>query len=441
MQKPNWKRALASMAGALTLTGLPTDLPWAMSQDSARAVTVPAGLQDPASFQSTPIQYLPFAHFAIPFEIDRTGRLPQEVHLWVSADQGRSWLKYASNSPDKRSFEFQAAAEGEYLFAVQTLDDRGTSALAAAPPMRIMVDTSKPQLELKADINSAGRLVIDYRITDRFLAEESVQLSFAVDGSSQWEEVRVGRLKREGEAWVGQIEQEMPRCHEIELKIVASDLAQNRAEAVARYHAPRTASAGGGMQLASQRAQAKPLTLGERNGATAPGAPSTAAVAPQLSGPRAAANRMSQLAGAPSATDSSARSLDSVSGGIAWEPTSRRSSAPRQAAAADLIQQSLGRTVSHAGDADATESPNLVNQARSADGSALEVASPVGSMSAANTPAANTSTANAPANTSPLPGRQMKNCRVRLRLTTRCLCFSVVRSRLVRLLSRLRPLG
>ncbi len=145
------------------------------------------------------------------------------MHLWVSADQGRSWLKYASNSPDKRSFEFQAAAEGEYLFAVQTQDDRGISALAAAPPMRILVDTTKPMLQLQADINAAGRLVIDYRIEDRYLSEESVRLSFAIDGRKDWEDIRVGRLTRQGDVWSGQIEQEMPRCREIELKLVAGD--------------------------------------------------------------------------------------------------------------------------------------------------------------------------------------------------------------------------
>ncbi len=268
MQKPNWKRALVRVASVMTLTGLPISTPVILGQEASRAVSVPAGLQDPAAFQSTPIQYLPFAHFAIPFDIDRSGRLPQEVHLWVSADQGRSWLKYASNSPDKRSFEFQAAAEGEYLFAVQTQDDRGISALAAAPPMRILVDTTKPMLQLQADINAAGRLVIDYRIEDRYLSEESVRLSFAIDGRKDWEDIRVGRLTRQGDVWSGQIEQEMPRCREIELKLVAGDLAQNNSETTARYNAPRTASAPSGMQLASQRAQAKTPTLGEREPAT-----------------------------------------------------------------------------------------------------------------------------------------------------------------------------
>ncbi len=146
--------------------------------------------------------------------------------------------------------------------------------------MRIMVDTSKPQVQLKADINSSGRLVIDYRIDERFLNEESVRLSYAIDGRSNWEEIRVGRLTRVGDTWTGQIEQEMPRCHELELKLVASDLAQNTAETAARYNAPRTAAASSGMQLASQRAQPKPATLGQHE----PSSQSSPNITSQMSG-------------------------------------------------------------------------------------------------------------------------------------------------------------
>ncbi len=63
MQKPNWKRALVRVASVMTLTGLPISTPVILGQEASRAVSVPAGLQDPAAFQSTPIQYLPFAPF------------------------------------------------------------------------------------------------------------------------------------------------------------------------------------------------------------------------------------------------------------------------------------------------------------------------------------------------------------------------------------------
>ncbi len=362
MQKPNWKRALVTAASVITLSGWPVSLATCSAQESGRAVSIPAGLQDSAALQAAPIQYLPFAHFAIPFDIDRSGKLPQEVHLWVSADQGKSWLKYASNSPDKRSFEFQAAAEGEYFFAVQTQDDRGASALASAPPMRILVDTTKPQIQVSADINSSGRLVIDYRIEDRFLSEDSVRLSYAVDGRDNWEEIRVGRLTREGNVWSGRIEQEMPRCHELQLKVTAADLAQNSSESIARYNAPRTASAGTGMQLASQRAPSKTPTLGQRDPAekreTAPTPPTS--ITPQLTGPRAAAVRMNQLAGASPAP--TADRLESTPGAIAWEPSSRQSVATPTVppASAATPTPRLGRTVGNVNAQD--DSVNLASE-------------------------------------------------------------------------------
>ncbi len=113
------------------------------------------------------------------------------------------------------------------------------------------------------------------------------------------------------------------------------------------------------MQLASQRAQAKTPTLGEREPATSnPGsapniAPTysiTPSITPQLSGPRAAANRMSQLAGAESPATTKTvqpdtKRLDSTAGGIAWEPTTTTTSS-RKPSVAESSRQQLGRTVS-----------------------------------------------------------------------------------------------
>ncbi|MCC6510351.1 MAG: hypothetical protein IT423_14705, partial [Pirellulaceae bacterium] len=307
MQRQHWKRALVSaIASLITVSGLnmsPVTF-CVQAQDANSVISVPAGLQESLQLDSTPIQYLPFAHFAIPFDVDRGGRLPSEVHLWVSPDQGKSWLKYATNSPDKRSFEFHAAAEGEYLFAVQTRDDRGVSALAAAPPMRVMVDTSHPRLELSADINGVGRLVIDYRIQEKYLSEDDVRLSYSIDGRGQWEEVRVGTLTRSGDIWSGRLEMEMPRCRELELKLTARDLAQNTGEVSARYNTPRTAAAATGLQLASQRAQQKSQTLGE----------------PKTTGLEATGSKVTGPA------QRSASGLTATDGAVAWEPSDARQS-------------------------------------------------------------------------------------------------------------------
>ncbi|MGN6548102.1 MAG: hypothetical protein ACTHK7_23910, partial [Aureliella sp.] len=251
MQRKHWKRAIAATLTGLATTALGTPMLFGQTGDSL--ASVPAGLQNISSADSGPIQYLPFAHFSIPFEVDPSGPVPREVHLWVSPDQGRSWLKYASTTPDKRSFEFHAAAEGEYLFAVQTGDGQGESALAASPPMRVLIDATQPELQLSADVGPAGQLIIDYSLSDPYLLEDSVRLAYSADGQGRWEEVRLGSLSKSDRGWSGKTEIDMPRCRELDVRLTASDRAQNKAERTFHFSAPRTAAAGTGMQLASQR--------------------------------------------------------------------------------------------------------------------------------------------------------------------------------------------
>lgn len=254
MRRKHWKRAIAATLTSLAAAAAAAaGAPHLQGQTVESAVSVPAGLRDMTSSTAGPLQYLPFAHFNIPFEVEASGPLPREVHLWVSPDQGRSWLKYASTTPDKRSFEFHAAAEGEYLFAVQTRDSQGDSALTASPPMRILIDTTQPELQLAVDVSPAGRLVIDYQVSDAFLAEDAVQLACCPDGQGRWEDVRLGTLQRSGNSWSGRCEIDLPHCRELDVRITAIDRAQNKAERVAHFSAPRTAAANPGMQLASQR--------------------------------------------------------------------------------------------------------------------------------------------------------------------------------------------
>lgn len=288
MPSHHWKQAISTtLAIFIAASGPMVHL--AMGQS---VFSVPAGLRGVTASDSEPAQHLPFAHFTIPFDVDRNGPPPREVHLWVSPDAGKSWLKYASAAPEKRVFEFHAAAEGDYMFAVQTSDSKGESALAASKPMRIVVDTTKPKLQLAADISPAGRLIIDYQISDSFLIEDTIRLSFRTDSQPDWEPIRIGLLERTAAGLVGRSEIEMPRGRDLELRLVASDQAQNSGEAVSRFSMPRTASAATGMQLASGRGDRK---LGEQ-----PVSPNKIIV--------------------PSASDPKTRKLTPSDGATAWTP-------------------------------------------------------------------------------------------------------------------------
>src|SRR5205809_37556 len=65
--------------------------------------------------------------FRIPFKVDPAERRIQQVQLFMSADQGRTWSKQADTPPEQGSFYFTAQRDGLYWFSVRTIDVSGTA--------------------------------------------------------------------------------------------------------------------------------------------------------------------------------------------------------------------------------------------------------------------------------------------------------------------------
>lgn len=90
------------------------------------------------------------AFFAIPFRVDRAddpARQPAKVQLLVSTDRGAHWQLYGKALPAQKHFLFRAGADGEYWFAIRTIDRQGRvhPETIAAPGLRVLVDTSGQQ--------------------------------------------------------------------------------------------------------------------------------------------------------------------------------------------------------------------------------------------------------------------------------------------------------
>ena len=66
-----------------------------------------------------------------------------EVHLYVSADRGKTWQLYEAITPDKQSFTFVAKKNGEYWFAPRVKKKDGTllpgDVSELAPTQRVAV--------------------------------------------------------------------------------------------------------------------------------------------------------------------------------------------------------------------------------------------------------------------------------------------------------------
>lgn len=195
--------------------------------------------------------FLPYAQFQIPFNVDNAGSQPAAVQLMVSTDGGKSWQQHGRANPGDRHFDFRAAAEGEYLFTVQTVDSAGNAFPSPNPPMRIQVDTTKPQAAVRADLDHSGNLIVDLRVADDHIDMKSAMLKIRTDRDPQWREVPVTSLSAVGGYYEGQVEVLMPACREIAIVFSISDQAKNTGTASYLFTMPRTANQPSDLQLAS----------------------------------------------------------------------------------------------------------------------------------------------------------------------------------------------
>lgn len=150
--------------------------------------------------------------FTIPYQIDRPDQIsqePSEVRLFVSVDRGANWRLYGKVEPSRGSFYFRAAADGEYWFTVQTLDRSGhiRPPWPQAPILRVLVDTSPPTLELKAQRGQAGQVTAQWEVRDQWPKAESLRLHYRLEGADTWQPVAVSphNFKLNGTLQTGEV--------------------------------------------------------------------------------------------------------------------------------------------------------------------------------------------------------------------------------------------
>ncbi len=145
--------------------------------------------------------------FRIPFEVTAAdqGRV-KEVQLWVSSDGGAKWEPFASTTPDRLAFSFRAPKEGEYLFAVRTVDTKGRlfpgDDTEVTPILKVIVDTTPPSLGLDAGPRRGSVASVRWDIVDDHADLTSFLLEYQTEGASGWSKVPVRFVKRIGmERW------------------------------------------------------------------------------------------------------------------------------------------------------------------------------------------------------------------------------------------------
>jgi len=135
--------------------------------------------------------------FAIPFRIERPANAaqePVEVQLYVSGDQGANWRLAARIDPKQGSFVFRSPGDGEFWFAVRTVDRSGQArpAWTGVPELRVIVDTVPPGLQFKAERGQGGQITARWEVTDPHLKPENMAIQFRAGTDRPWQTVALG---------------------------------------------------------------------------------------------------------------------------------------------------------------------------------------------------------------------------------------------------------
>lgn len=235
------------------------------AQGPGFASRVPAASADAfAAPAAAPGVVMNLRQFEIPFSVDASGSRPVHVELFVSRDQGQRWELFARQPATGRHFQFSAPDDGHYWFATRTIDVAGNPhppGNRIAPQLHVTVDTTRPQLSVKADVDAAGRVRVSYVYSDTAPAATEVQVQYMTDTNrTQWVPVAVpsqnvadrGDGTRHGEVEF----QPAGEWRYLNVRVVAFDKAGNQADLIEQLERPRIA--GRPALLASNVAPANP---------------------------------------------------------------------------------------------------------------------------------------------------------------------------------------
>ncbi|MBX3441554.1 MAG: hypothetical protein KF774_04045 [Planctomyces sp.] len=184
----------------------------------------------PAAAQSPGLRplYTSKPRFRIPFQFDademrRLGAAEIELHL--STDQGFSWTRDQSVDPSAAKFSFEAPDNGEYWFAVRTIDRAGRKYPDGElqPGLTVIVDSAPPTLSLSVSPLGRDRVSLSWDASDEHLDLSTLRIEWQDAETTQWQPVSILPAESGQTSWVTR--------GDVQVRGTVSDLAGNTAEA------------------------------------------------------------------------------------------------------------------------------------------------------------------------------------------------------------------
>jgi hypothetical protein len=171
--------------------------------------------------------YTKQTRFRIPYRYDAAEmqRLAaREIRLYVSYDQGGQWQHVQTVAPDQGRFDFHAPRDGDYWFAVRTLDGKNQlhpPGDVVEPGLRVVVDTQAPSLELSIQQSAPGKVQLSWNASDLYLDPSKLRLEYMQAGVPDWQHVIVVPQA------AGQTSWSVPQGGFVAVRGTVSDLAAN----------------------------------------------------------------------------------------------------------------------------------------------------------------------------------------------------------------------
>ena len=148
----------------------------------------------------------------------------REVQLYLSRDRGLKWQKVAAVAPAAGRFTFTARADGDYWFAVRTLDRAGRLhpvTPTIEPGLKVAIDTRQPQLRLALRQLRPGWVQLSWQAEDSNLDVTQLRLQYRQPGQTQWK--TLGIVPKP----TGQTQWAVPAGGNVAVRGTVSDLARN----------------------------------------------------------------------------------------------------------------------------------------------------------------------------------------------------------------------